>query len=129
MTTITCSSVLYADVNPDEEVLFYNMTVEEGFRPFFKKYHRYPRTWTELKFKSSCYGGKDSYPGPDEGLIWRPSECKMSYQLVYSNRKGFKIVALKNSHIVSIFENYKATYLKTPYHSHEPAICPEHMAC
>jgi hypothetical protein len=31
MTMITCSSVSYADVNPDEEVLFYDMTVDKGF--------------------------------------------------------------------------------------------------
>jgi hypothetical protein len=120
---------LHADIGPDEDVLFYDMTVDEGFRPFFKKYHRYPRTWTELKVKSSCYGGKDSYPKSNEGLLWRPSECEMSYQLVYSNKKAFKVVALKNGHVVSVFENYKATYLKTPYHSHEPAMCPADSAC
>jgi hypothetical protein len=128
MTMITCSSVLYADVNPDEEVLFYDMTVDKGFRSFFKKNYRYPRSWIELGISSACYGGTN-LPKASEEFIWRPSNCQLSYRLVYSNSKAFKVVALKNGHIVSIFENYKATYLKTPYHSHEPAICPEHMAC
>jgi hypothetical protein len=123
------SSELRADVNEDEDKVFYDITVKKSFRSFFKKYNRYPRTWIELGIKDRCYGIKDNLPKPNEGLVWNPNGCEMSYQLVYSNRKIFKIVALKDGHIVSIFENYKATYLKTPYHSHEPAICPEHMAC
>jgi hypothetical protein len=79
LITMTISySALYADIGPDEDVLFYDMTVDESFRPFFKKYHRYPHTWTELKFKSSCYGGKDNYPKPNEGSIWHPDACEMS---------------------------------------------------
>ncbi len=122
-------SELRADVNTDEDVLFFDMTVKENFQPFFIKYHRYPRTWHELKIKSSCYGGKNSFPKSNEVSVWHPSECELSYQLVYSNNKAFKVVALKNGHIVSIFENYKATYLKTPYHSHELAICSQNAAC
>jgi hypothetical protein len=123
------SSILCADTNTDEDELFYDMTVEHNFRPFFKKLHRFPLTWNELKVKSSCYGGKDNLPKSYESLIWRPSMCEMSYKIVYSNRKSFKIAALKNGHIVSIFENYKATYFKTPYHSHEPAECPKDSIC
>ena len=120
---------LRADVYSDEESVFYDTTVDEDFRIFFKKYHRYPRSWIELGVKTSCFWGKHALPKRDEGLIWRPNECELSYQLVYSNKKAFKVAALKNGHVVSVFENYKATYFKTPYHSHEPAVCPEHIAC
>jgi hypothetical protein len=127
MLTVFGSEVR-ADVNPDEEVLFYDMTVDEGFRSFFKKNHRYPRSWIELGISSACYGGTN-LPKASEEFIWHPSNCQLSYRLVYSNSKAFKVVALKDGHIVSIFENYKATYLKTPYHSHEPAMCPENSVC
>jgi hypothetical protein len=122
-------SKLNADTNDDEDATFYNTTVENNFRIFFKKYRRYPKSWIELGAKDFCNSAKENLPKPDEGLVWRPTECEMSYQLVYSNREAFKVVALKNGHVVSIFENYKATYLKTPYHNHEPAICPADSAC
>jgi hypothetical protein len=129
LITMTISySALYADIGPDEEVLFYDMTVDEGFRSFFKKNYRYPHSWIELGISSACYGGTN-LPKASEEFIWHPSNCQLSYRLVYSNSKAFKVVALKDGHIVSIFENYKATYLKTPYHSHEPAMCPEDSVC
>ena len=121
-------SDVHADAYDDEESVFYDTTVDEDFRIFFKKYHRYPRSWIELGVKTSCFWGKHALPKRDEGLIWRPNQCELSYQLVYSNQTAFKVAALKNGHVVSIFENYKATYFKTPYHRHE-TVCPEHVAC
>ncbi len=123
-------SELRADIYDDEDEVFYDITLARSFRKFFNKYHRYPLTWIELGVRDHCYNGKDNLPKADEGLIWRPSMCEMSYKIVYSNRKSFKIAALKNGHIVSIFENYKATYFKTPYHNHRPDYCSnEDIVC
>ena len=124
-----CGSELRADVNGDEDETFYVVTIDGNFQKFLKEHHRYPRSWIELGVKDACTGGEYALPKRDEGLIWRPDKCEMSYQLVYSNKKAFKVAALKNGHVVSVFENYKATYFKTPYHSHEPAVCPENIAC
>ena len=123
------NSELRADVYGDEDKAFYNVTIDGNFQKFLKKHHRYPRSWIELGVKDACTGGEYALPKRDEGLIWRPDKCEMSYQLVYSNKKAFKVATLKNGHVVSVFENYKATYFETPYHSHEPAVCSEHIAC
>ena len=128
MLMMVCGSELRADINDDEESIFYDLTVDKYFRRFFKQYHRFPHSWIELGIKDACYTGKDAFPKRDEGLIWRPNQCELSYQLVYSNKKAFRVTALKNGHVVSVFENYKATYFKTPYHRHE-TVCPEHVAC
>jgi hypothetical protein len=124
------SSELHADIYDDEDEVFYDITVARNFRIFFKKHQRYPRSWIELGVRDHCYGGKDNLPKANEGLVWHPSDCEMSYQLVYSNQRAFKVVALKSGHIVSIYENYKATYLDTPYHDHSPDHCAgEDIAC
>jgi hypothetical protein len=113
-----------ADISGDEDKITYEVTVERGFKSFYKLHGRYPSNWIELGIQDSCGGYQvDEYkhfPKRSEAIIWKPSECELSYKLVFGNRKGFRVVALAKGHVVSVYENFRATYFKTPLHDHGP---------
>jgi hypothetical protein len=114
----------YADRNGDEDETKYEIVIQPSFVDFHKKHKRFPRNWIELGVQSSCGGysiyERKHFPKPSEAIIWTPSECQLSYKLVFSGKSSFRVVALAKGHVVSVYENYKATYYKTPYHDHNP---------
>jgi hypothetical protein len=125
---INCEGA-YADIAGDEDETKYEVVVQPSFKLFHKKYKRYPRNWIELGRQSSCSGYSPSemkhFPKTSESIIWTPEDCELSYKLVFSGKSSFRVVALAKGHVVSVYENFRATYYKTPYHSHEPPKAPE----
>jgi hypothetical protein len=114
-----------ADRNGDEDETQYEFVVQPSFERFHKRNHRFPRNWTELNIQNSCGGystdERKHFPKANESILWTPSECELSYKLVFSEKNRFRVVALAKGHVVSVYENYRATYYKTPYHNHNPS--------
>jgi hypothetical protein len=124
--TIWAASISWnarADINGDEDETKYEVMVKPKFSAFHKRFGRFPRSWIELGAQSSCTGydvnEKNHFPKPHEAIIWRPEACLLAYKLVFGTKNSFRVVALANGHVVSMIENYKITYFKTPYHRHE----------
>ena len=123
----------YADIAGDEDWTFYEVVVEDGFKAFHRKHGRYPRTWLELDVQDSCTGyypaQKRNFPKSSEAIVWRPNGCTLAYKIQFADKRSFRVVALAKGQIVSINDTFRVTYLKTPYHSHEPPECPPQSAC
>jgi hypothetical protein len=126
--TLNCQPA-YADISSDEDELRYEEVIKPSFKRFHKKFNRFPRNWIELGIQDSCTGystnTRNHFPKATESVIWTPEDCQLSYKLVFSGKTSFRVVALAKGHVVSVYENFRATYYKTRYHSHEPPIAPE----
>jgi hypothetical protein len=113
-----------ADFAGDEDALEYRAIIKPSFARFHKKHNRFPRNWIELGVQDSCTGystdQRKNFPKPSEAIIWKPEHCELSYKLVFSGKNNFRVVALAKGHVVSVYENYRVTYYKTPYHNHGP---------
>jgi hypothetical protein len=122
-----------ADIASDEDELLHEFTFAREFKRFHIKHGRYPRTWIELGARMGCtgYDTRDPryLPKPNEAIVWRPDNCQLAYKIEFADKRRFRIVALANGHVVSINDTFRVTYLKTPYHSHEPPECPSQSAC
>ncbi len=116
----------YADINGDEDETTYEGVFQPSFKRFHKKHRRYPRNWIELGIQDSCGGysidERKHFPKSGEAIIWTPSECMLSYKLVFSGKDSFRVVALAKGHVVSVYQNFKATYFKTRYHDRDPSM-------
>jgi hypothetical protein len=116
--------ITFADRNSDEDRSFYEITVKENFARFHKKNGRFPKTWIELGVQDSCSGfmiyEKKNFPKSTESITWKPRDCELSYKIIAAGKNYFKIIALKDEHVVSSNEKYKIMYFKTPYHDHGP---------
>jgi hypothetical protein len=84
-----------------------------------------PRNWCPRNCGWYDPTGRKNLPKASEAIIWKPEDCELSYKLVFSGKSSFRVVALAKGHVVSVYENFRATYYKTPYHSHEPPKAPE----
>jgi hypothetical protein len=129
LSLIMSGQPAFADIARPEDETKYEVVVQPSFARFHKKHNRFPRNWIELGIQSSC-GGYSTYerkhfPKVSEAIIWTPSECLLSYKLVFSGKNSFKVVALAKGHVVSVYENFRATYYNTPYYNRKPPIAPE----
>lgn len=119
---VPLQGVTAADIAGDEDETQYEMAIGPSFKDFHRKFKRYPRNWTELQMQTSCGGYSPSenkhFPRRDEAIIWKPSECELSYKIAFSSKTQFRVIALARGRVVSAYENYRATYFKTPYHIH-----------
>jgi hypothetical protein len=119
----------FADIAGPEDETQYEVITGPSFKTFHKKHGRFPRNWIELGIQDSCGGytitERKHFPKANEAIIWRPSECFLSYKLVFSGKNSFRVVALAKGHVVSVYENFKATFYKTPYYNREPPEAPE----
>lgn len=118
------ASPALADIDGDEDETFYEITVARSFKAFRRKFGHYPKTWIELGVQDSCGGYQvdewKHFPKAGESIIWKPSECELSYKLVFATKNSFRVVALAKGHVVSVYENFRATYYKTTFHDHGP---------
>jgi hypothetical protein len=121
--TVFCQPA-FADIAGDEDETQYEIVTGPSFARFHKRHGRFPRNWIELGVQDSCTGystdQRKNFPKPSEAIIWKPEDCELSYKLVFSGKSSFRVVALAKGHVVSVYENYRATYYKTPYHNHGP---------
>jgi hypothetical protein len=131
---LVCTPVgALADIASDEDELMHEFVFPREFRRFHGKYGRYPKTWIELGIRMGCtgYDIRDSryLPKPSEAIVWKPDNCQLAYKIQFADKRSFRVVALAKGHVVSINDTFRVTYLKTPYHSHEPPQCPPQSAC
>ncbi len=87
-----------ADRGTPEHILFL-VTASDAMEEYYKANGRFPQDWTSLGlgftyFAGFYVGDPEAYPRPGATLLWKPKNCKFTYELSHVSKNAFRISAL-----------------------------------